>query len=380
MPHVSHSKIVHYSLSVKNKSNFDDANESTIQSFSSNSNMDGGFSNDEIKTFGNDHLRNLFLVLAVMAVLPITASAVDHPMDYIYLKIPNPIPDADPRYFFSGGLCAAASHGFTTPIDVVKTKMQSEPNVYNQGFANAAQKIIQDDGAAVLLGGLGPTIVGYGTEGAMKFGLYESLKPTVANLLHIDDVTVPYLIASVVAGAVASLLLCPMERTRIRLVTDPTFANGLITGVSKLIQENGFVSIFSGMPAMLSKQVPYTMTKQVTFDVFAGMLYAMAAKASLAQSDVKFEVAVLAALLASILSCLASHPGDVVLTDTFKNQSNDNAGFIGIVSNIYQKQGIAGFFTGITARFVHVGAIITSQLVLYDIVKQMLGLPATGTH
>ena len=228
MPHVSHSKFVHYSLPIRKNSNFDHSKKSTNHDFPGNSKMNDDFLDTEIKTFGNDHLAKIMLVLAVMVILPITASAVDHPVDYNSLNIPNPIPDADPRYFFSGGLCAAASHGFTTPIDVVKTKMQSEPNVYNQGFPNAVQKIIQDDGAGALLGGLGPTIVGYGTEGAMKFGLYESLKPTVANLLHLDDVTVPYLIASVIAGAVASLLLCPMERTRIRLVTDPTFANGLV--------------------------------------------------------------------------------------------------------------------------------------------------------
>jgi hypothetical protein len=56
---------------------------------------------------------------SLLFVLP--ALAVDHPMDYLHLNIPNPIPDADPRYFLSGGLCAAASHGVTTPIDVVKT-------------------------------------------------------------------------------------------------------------------------------------------------------------------------------------------------------------------------------------------------------------------
>jgi solute carrier family 25 phosphate transporter 3 len=51
-----------------------------------------------------------------------------------------------------------------------------------------------------------------------------------------------------------------------------------------------------------------------------------------------------------------------------------------VVSNIYETQGLKGFVTGISARFLHVGAIITSQLVLYDTVKQLLGLPATGAH
>lgn len=37
----------------------------------------------------------------------------------------------DYRYFVAGGTCAAFSHGITTPIDVVKTKIQANPKVGN---------------------------------------------------------------------------------------------------------------------------------------------------------------------------------------------------------------------------------------------------------
>jgi Mitochondrial carrier protein len=37
----------------------------------------------------------------------------------------------DYRYFVAGGTCAAFSHGITTPIDVIKTKMQANPKVCN---------------------------------------------------------------------------------------------------------------------------------------------------------------------------------------------------------------------------------------------------------
>ena len=92
---------------------------------------------------------------------------------------------------------------------------------------------------------------------ALKFGLYESLKPTFVQLLSLDDPTEGYLAASVAAGAVASIVLCPMEQTRIKLVTDPTFADGFVSGHQRLTKEEGIASIFFGFPAMLSKQVPY---------------------------------------------------------------------------------------------------------------------------
>jgi hypothetical protein len=176
-------------------------------------------------------LGSILVPLAVIMV-PFVATAIDHPVDHAQLGIPIPVPDA--RYFVSGGLCAAASHGITTPIDVVKTRIQAEPEVFNKGLVSATKSILEKDGPTALLGGLGPTVVGYALEGAMKFGLYESLKPTFAEWLPANEVAAAYLGASVVAGAVASVMLCPMEHTRIRLVTDPTFASGLVSALSPL--------------------------------------------------------------------------------------------------------------------------------------------------
>lgn len=159
----------------------------------------------------------------------------------------------DYRYFVAGGVCAATSHGITTPIDVVKTKMQAQPQVYNKGMASAAVSIMKTDGVSALLGGLGPTVVGYGVEGAMKFGCYEIAKPLMAKL--IGSLTVAYILASVIAGAVASILLCPMESARIRVVTDKDYKGlGLLQTLPKLIKEDGFWRLFGGIFAMLSKQ------------------------------------------------------------------------------------------------------------------------------
>ena len=108
----------------------------------------------------------LLLLLGSIPLLVVDpAAAIDHPVDFGHLKIPNPLPNSDPRYFISGGVCAAASHGVTTPIDVVKTRIQSEPEVFNEGIFNAATKIVREDGIQTLLSGLLPTVVGYGFEG-----------------------------------------------------------------------------------------------------------------------------------------------------------------------------------------------------------------------
>lgn len=289
---------------------------------------------------------------------------------------------ADPRFFVAGGASAAISHGITTPIDVVKTRMQTDSSLANVSPVEAAIKIVEDEGPKALTAGLGPTVIGYGVEGALKFGVYESLKPIFLSLISGGNSGEAYLAAAICAGALASIILCPMEETRIRLVTDPSFGNGLFDGLPRLLKEEGALSPFvRGLPPMLSKQVPYTMGKQVSFDIFAAMLYSFLVGLSFVpQKEIALEVEIGAAFLASIVACLSSHPGDVLLTSTYKGSvGSDKKAFISTIKKVYNDGGIQAFFRGLNARFLHVGCIITFQLVIYDQIKQALGLPASGS-
>jgi solute carrier family 25 phosphate transporter 3 len=103
-------------------------------------------------------------------------------------------------------------------------------------------------------------------------------------------------------------------------------------------------------------------------------------------------------MVASVMACILSQPGDVILTETYKSCDSDlgtsensccpsTRDLSDVTATIYDRKrdkgvvsALSGFFTGLQARFVHVGMIITSQLVIYDLVKQLLGLPATGSH
>ena len=127
-------------------------------------------------------------------------------------------------------------------------------------------------------------------------------------------------------------------------------------------------------------QIPYTMGKQVSFDLFAAFLYAFAAGLNTKNLDMKWIISTGAAFLASIVACLFSQPGDMILTATYKGKGDAGRGFSSIVQSIYKKHGMSGFFLGVQARLAHVASIITTQLVIYDIVKMSLGLPVTGSH
>ncbi|KAJ8608677.1 hypothetical protein CTAYLR_009403 [Chrysophaeum taylorii] len=288
----------------------------------------------------------------------------------------------DWRFFAAGGISAAVSHGYTTPLDVIKTRMQTNPELYNGSVPVAIREIIETEGALFLLSGLLPTCVGYGVEGALKFGFYEFCKPIFATVSS-SEVT-NLLLASVVAGAIASVVLCPAEDVRIRLVSEPTYASSAIDAFRKRVVDDGPLASFSALPAMISKQVPYTMGKQVSFDFMCELVHAtlVALFAGKTLESLDSFTPAIAALPAAVVACVLSHPGDTVLTEFFKSGPHPN-GVLGSLAALVEDTAntygaFRALFTGIKARLLHVIGIIWIQLVIYDKIKQLLGLPATG--
>ena len=289
---------------------------------------------------------------------------------------------ADWRYFVAGGGAAAISHGITTPIDVVKTKMQGNPEKYTgMGLIGASQSVIKEYGVLFLLAGLGPTFVGYGLEGALKFGAYETFKGVFANVFA--QKLYNYLLASVVAGSIAAIVLCPMEEVRIKMVENSEWKNEtLVSAILRIIKEDGIFATFAGLPEMLSKQVPYTMGKQVSFDVISRLMRAffISLLGEERLDDLGWLVSICSAFCTSFIACICSQPGDMILTATYKASKGQNKDIASVSQRIYDQRGVGGFFLGLQARMAHVAFIITSQLTVYDMLKVILGLPATGAH
>lgn len=135
----------------------------------------------------------------------------------------------------------------------------------------------------------------------------------------------------------------------------------------KLYQEEGVQGTFSGFPAMLLKQVPYTVTKQCTFDLLCASGLAAATLGFKSHSAVVLG----AAAASSVLSALASQPGDVLLTAHYKAAGPHRASLRRVVA---AGGGLGALFAGTKARLLHVGLTNTVQLVAYDYARGLLGL------
>lgn len=242
-----------------------------------------------------------------------------------------------------------------------------------------------------MLAGLGPTTWGYLLEGAVKFGVYENLKPSLTRLVatlagystalsFMDSQVFAFMLCGAVSGAAAAVAVCPMEALRIRMVAEPNFApQGWLHGGYKILKYEGVSGLWKGMTPMLYKQVPYTVMKNVSFDLLTKLFYALIrAGGYTVTSATKFTIPFLSAMIASILSCISSQPGDMLLS--LVNAHEGKRRTMDFVHDILKsEQGFRGFFVGTKTRLLHVGMIVTLQLLVYDFVKRLCGIAATGS-
>ena len=140
----------------------------------------------------------------------------------------------------------------------VKTRIQLDPVTYNKGMIGGFRQVIQHEGYGALATGFGPTAAGYFLQGAFKFGGYELFKQQCINYLGYETAsnnrTGVYLASSALAEFFADIALCPLEATRIRLVSQPEFASGLLSGFGKIYSQEGIGAFYSGFGPILFKQ------------------------------------------------------------------------------------------------------------------------------
>jgi len=283
------------------------------------------------------------------------------------------------RFAFAGAVCCSVTHGALTPVDVVKTRIQLDPVTYNKGMIGGFRQVVSTEGAGALLTGFGPTAAGYFLQGAFKFGGYELFKQQSINLLGYETAannrTAVYLASSAMAEFFADIALCPLEATRIRLVSQPEFASGLISGFSKIAKNEGIGAFYSGFGPILFKQVPYTMAKFVVYEKVAEAIFSKWPKDSLSAGGQT--VANLGAgLMAGFAAAIISQPADTMLSKINKTQGLPGESTTSRLVKIGKELGLRGSYTGIGARLFMVGTLTAFQFAIYSDIKKALG--ATG--
>jgi solute carrier family 25 phosphate transporter 3 len=288
----------------------------------------------------------------------------------------------------AGGLCCGITHGALCPVDVVKTRIQLDPVKYNKGMIGGFRQVIAAEGAGALATGLGPTAVGYFIQGWFKFGGVEFFKinftKSMGDAKAWENRTYIYLASAAMAEFIADIFLCPLEATRIRLVSNPEFASGLLTAFPKIAQQDGVIKgFYSGFSPILAKQIPYTMAK---FAVQGAAAEAICSATNIdtatAADSTKLAVSLSSGVIAGVAAAIISHPADTLLSLVNKNETAGGTGTVmQRVGNIAREMGFRKLmFTGLPARCVMIGSLTAGQFGIFDTIMDVTGASKFHFH
>lgn len=286
---------------------------------------------------------------------------------------------------FGGAVCCSVTHGATTPIDVIKTRIQLEPQKYTSGFIGTLRHVMKTEGTGALFTGANATAQGYFVQGWFKFGGVEIATLKIASSL--DEQTaynarIPIKLgAAAIAETIADMFLCPFEACRIRAVSDPDYASGMVGVGRRMVAEMGVVPAFySGLGPILMKQIPYTMAKFAVQQQAAEVIYSgMGTDPSRCSKSTVMGVSLTSGVMAGIVAATISQPADGLLSKINKKGAGGEGAMFTRLGRIAAETGFKKLcLEGLPARWVHVGTITAGQFAIVDLV--MMGVGAQRFH
>ncbi|KAG0318377.1 mitochondrial phosphate carrier protein, partial [Dissophora globulifera] len=160
--------------------------------------------------------------------------------------------------------------------------------------------------------------------------------------------------------------------TRIRLVSQPTFATGLVSGFTRILKEEGVHrGFYSGFGPIVCKQVPYTMAKFVVYErASEAILKRLGPPESLSPSTMT-AVNLTSGVIAGAAAAVVSQPADTLLSKINKTSGSGSAMSRLVV--LAKELGFRGLFLGLGPRIVLVGTLTSLQFGLYGDLKKTFG-------
>ncbi|XP_074275565.1 mitochondrial phosphate carrier protein 1, mitochondrial-like [Silene latifolia] len=273
----------------------------------------------------------------------------------------------------SGMLSAGTTHLAITPLDVLKVNMQVNPIKYN-GISSGFTILWSEHGASGLWRGWSGKFFGYGIQGGFRFGLYEYFKKLYSDVLATQNKSTIYFLSGASAQVFADVALCPFESIKVRVQTQTNFARGLADGFPKVYRTEGFSGFYKGLFPLWCRNLPYSMVMFTTFEYSADLIYRniiQREKENCTRLQ-QLGVTCLAGYSAGAVGTVISNPADVIVSSLYNKKADS-------VIQAVKKIGVLKLFTrSLPVRIAVVGPVVTIQWFLYDTIKLLSGLPASG--
>jgi len=272
-----------------------------------------------------------------------------------------------------GGACVSVV--FVTPLDVVKTRLQTSQG--NSSTFAMVRSVARQEGILALWRGIGlATLSAVPTVGIYLL-VYEQLKHDIGTSKRVDSTFIP-LFSGVGARAVAVMLSAPLENAR----TIAQAREGAWQHMQLELHRQGVRVLWRGFWPYLARDVPFSALywsllepmRSKAIGWFVGHEVELADQNSLSQQLSYSQLTMLnfcCGISASTIAAAITTPVDVVFVETVTSRTNETA--IDITKRVWLQGGTSAFFRGLTPRLLKIAPSCALVVVSFEVLKRIVG-------
>lgn len=162
----------------------------------------------------------------------------------------------------AGAITGAVGSFIFTPIDVVRTRFQKNPNAY-PSTPSAFGLIFRQEGISGLWSGGTASVTRSAMLSGVQLATYETFKRAIVRKLGFEDTVRLQVCASIFSGIVAQAVIMPVDTIKTRLMIayqQPDLpANtklNMLSSAKMLIKEGGVTALYRGFVPAIARQAP----------------------------------------------------------------------------------------------------------------------------
>ncbi|KAL4038765.1 hypothetical protein IC575_002390 [Cucumis melo] len=162
----------------------------------------------------------------------------------------------------AGAIAGAVATALTNPVEVLKVRLQMNPNSTN-GSMKEMSRIVSEEGLKALWKGVGPAMARAGALTASQLATYDESKRVLVKWTPLQEGFPLHLISSTVAGVVSTLMTTPIDMIKTRLMLQReskragNYKNGLHCAYQVVLTE-GPLALYKGGLAIFARLGPQT--------------------------------------------------------------------------------------------------------------------------
>jgi solute carrier family 25 (mitochondrial ornithine transporter) member 2/15 len=168
----------------------------------------------------------------------------------------------DLRDTASGAFGSACLVAVGQPFDTVKVRAQTATTEAERRVLGALRSLIRSEGALALWRGSVPALWSALIENSVVFTANGALKRVFAGSATVSDEDLSlsqHFLIGALSGCFSATAICPPEVLKVRAqhrASSPAYQSSL-TALRSVVREEGVRGLFSGLPALLARDVPF---------------------------------------------------------------------------------------------------------------------------